>query len=549
MNLTMLRKYIIFSLIVCAITAARLYADDFDDLWNQDITDVIDSSEFHLVKAVSNEDIADALIDLGAIDILQHNIYLRTNPLNQRSLLDYPEFLPQREHYNHCWVFGGQLFWNQMSRAFFDDDSSNISSYLAIRESDILDKLNDSEIKTIFTNFDVDPVALLPLFYTITTQQRRLGLMLQVERGTDRCSYRFIIPFYYLERNFFMTECEQEAIEQQLGKASNEDAERFARSHLISDQLGFGDSRFYADIDIFDRDYFHAQLGLQVTLPTAFAVAQGLLGRQFQKITERPFFSFSQLFELGNGNNQSKAMAQLLAQQFTLCALDALAENLLEVGLGNNKHLGIGIYLQTRAELCTLINRPWAEQFFFKNRLSFDYYFPAHEVRNFIENNDLQGFEGLGLLRDAATIKAEIAADPAYAQQVVTFLENQFVDRLFPFPFTTLVCPGVVLHSTSRLMYEAKRGGLHFGADTWLKSRERLRDICVVPAGPQRPPNIDVPVATVPLAYQLKLIGSVYYKVVRPQREWTLALNGDATVLSSGIGKDFTVSLNLEVNF
>ncbi len=539
----------LFFIITLAITTP-LAADDFDDLLNDpEVTDIVDSSEFNLVRSVSDKDVADALIDLGALAILQENIYLRTNPFNKRRLVDSPLFLTQREHYNHCWIFGGHLFFNFTGREFFDEDSSNISSYLAIRESDLLDKLNASEIKNIFTNFNVDPVSILPLFYNMTVQERKFGVMLHAEKKSERTAFSFMIPFYYLERNFFLTETEQEAIEQQLGKASNEDTELFARNHLISDALGFGDSRLTVDVAIFDRENFHERFGIQGTFPTAFAVADGLLGTTFAVDPCRPEFSFSKLFDLGNGDLNSKAMAELLAQQFTMCSLDALARNLLETDLGNGRHVGIGAYLLTHAELCNFIKRPWAEKFFFKNKLSLDYYFPARSYRNYIEINDLAGFESLGLLQDVATIKAKIAADPAYAAQVVAFLEQQFVDRLFPFPFKTKVCPGMIFHSTSKFVYESGRAGFHIGGDTWVQSQEKLRDISIVPAGENRPSNIDVAAATRPLAYQGKLIGAIYYKVIRPQREWTLAFNADATLLSSGIGKDFTLSLNFEVNF
>jgi len=539
-----------FIILIIGLTPTTpVQADEFDDLFKQDINTVVDASQFSLVKTVSNQDVADVLIDLGAVSILQENIYLLTNPFNQRDLLDDPAFLTQREYYNHPWIMSCQLFWNQTGRMYFTDDSSNISSYLAIGESDLLDKLNSSDIKNIFDDFDVDPVSIFPLFANGTVQQRRFGLMIEAERKTDTTCFRFFTPFYYLERNFYLTEEEQEAIEAQLGKGNNEDTELFARNHLICDRLGFGDSRFTVDYPVVQKAHILMQLGFQGTLPTSFAVADGLLGRDFQKCTDRPQFSFNQLFELGQGSSANKAQAEAIVQKFTLDALDTLATNLLSTGLGNGRHLGLGAYLQTKTELHGIIHRPWAEKFFFRNRLSFDYYLPAYGLRNFVEVNNLQGFEQNGLLRPTAEIKAQVAADPAYAQQVVAFLEGQFVDRLFPFVYCTKVCPGGIFHSTSRFTYEATRGGFHIGTDLWVQLKEKLRDINFVQVSPNRPPNIDIAAATRPFAYQSRLVGALYYKVLRPHREWTLGLNSSGTFSSSGIGKEFTLSLNLEVNF
>ena len=180
--------------------------------------------------------------------------------------------------------------------------------------------------------------------------------------------------------------------------------------------------------------------------------------------------------------------------------------------------------------------------------MSLEYFFPNNEIRYFVEQNKSAEFATLKLNRDAADIIDQANNDPAYAAAVVSFLEKEFINTLFPFACKTLVMPGFIFHSTTKFYYEIERWGFYFGTDTWIQTREQLRHIHKPSEnGPLSPLSIGR--AARPMAYQGDAILSWFYKVHRPTKTWTLALNGDQTLVSSGIGKEFTLSLDLEANF
>src|SRR5579885_1140606 len=308
MNLTHIRfRYYCLLLITLVVNTSPILCDDeFDDfLNNPDVIDVVEHTHFQVGRNVADNDVDNVLIDVGGLNILRQFLYCHTHPFNKRNIIDSPLFwVPVREYFNG-WIISGHLFWNMFDREFFTRNSSNISSYLAINSPDLLDAIQSSpDAQRIFQGFGLSPLDVLPLFNNATIQERKFGVMFAFERQYEYFDLRFWFPLYYLERNFWLTEAEQEALEDTLGKASEEDKEAFGRNHLVSDKFGFGDTHLTLQVPVFGYEEFSLSVGLQTTIPTAFPLACGLLGRKFKKPWNRPELDFNQLFDLARSKER-----------------------------------------------------------------------------------------------------------------------------------------------------------------------------------------------------------------------------------------------------
>lgn len=500
------------------------------------------------VNAPNNPAIpVECLIRSGGIGVLQEPIFLNTNPIRSRSLLDYPDYLPQRI-YEKGWTIGSHLFFNETYRCVFDGNSTNISSYLAIQSPTLLEKLNKCA-DLLGSILPFSPPTLLSLFKNATISERRTGFMFHTQRQWNNTRFRAMTPLYYLERNFFLTECEQRAIEKVLGKTSQDEQYLFAKQHLISDKFGLGDTRLTIDTTVYESENLMVNIGGLMTLPTAFTIGKNWLGSTFKKVEERPILDIEKLFFQLMGTQPEKAAAQDAAKKFGFGILDNLAANLLTTKLGNNGHIGIGAYYEAKTKLQKFIKLPWAQNFTIRSRASAEYLLPKTETRSFVVCNDAQLFEQFDLNRSIEEIVKQIETDPAYAQAVLTFLENQLVDRLYPFAFKAQVNPGVILRTTSKIFYDVRNWGFYFGSDFWFQSSEYIKNVRICRESDNRPLNIDLDKARNKWAYESKIIGGAFWKVDRDNHEWLLGLNGDCTTFGSGIGNNFTLSFNMEVNF
>ncbi|HSW73978.1 MAG TPA: hypothetical protein VLG71_02360, partial [Candidatus Limnocylindria bacterium] len=317
---------------ICLIMSLPVVADEDTDLFddnNTELLDVLSHSQFVPFRSSTAQQVGDLLIDANAVGILQQEIYCRTNPFNQRDLVDLPIFFSPRIP-DHHWAVGMHIFYNQTERGFFTKHSSAICSYLAIQSPDLIAELtrqtdeNGEQLAgSLLSTFKIDPKKILPLFANMTIQQRRAGFMVHADGVFKRFEFSFMIPFYYLERNFFLTDSEAEAVEEVLGKTSEDEKYDFARKHLISDKLGFGDTRLYLDGLIAETEYLIMRLGVLCTLPTSVAIATHLFGKHFLPCTVRPSISINQLFDLANGNSQGLAQGKAIMEQFSYGVIDS----------------------------------------------------------------------------------------------------------------------------------------------------------------------------------------------------------------------------------
>ncbi|HEV2600854.1 MAG TPA: hypothetical protein VGT41_01020 [Candidatus Babeliales bacterium] len=517
---------------------------------NDLINNFLDSTEFDITRDPTPQDTASLLVELGAVAILQEDFFLHTNPLVTRPVTTLSPFYNARIP-AYCKTANFNFFYNQTSRMNFTKESTAISSYLAIQSQSLLDKINSSTITDLIKKlkFDLFPVDLLALFKNTAINERRAGCMFQYDRRWDRMRFRSMTPLYYLERNFFLTENERENIERTLGKTSEEDAFNFAKQHLICDKVGIGDTRIMIDVDLYSCTVFDSKIGFCLTLPTAFSMGSGLIGSSFKKSQKRPVLNITNLLALLEGTTAQQEQAKELATAFGLGIIDSLSANLLNAELGNNKHLGVGVYYESATALENFIKMPWARHFSLKSYGMLEYQIPKTERRYFVAFDESQLYNNLRLNRSKEDISNDIDNDPIYAQQVLTFLEQQIVDKFYPFPFDVQVHPIIMVHTVSKLQYDAPNWGFFLGFDFWLASKEQLKNVGIVRTDNNRPPNIDIGKAIKPRAYESKIIAGASWSIKRDNLDWLLSLNGDSSYWGSGIGNNFTLSFNVAVNF
>jgi len=556
------RKTLIFLLLwfVLPMSAPSHAMDDFefefDNIINNDFNDT-----FLQNKTPSSDNlcsptlITPALIEFGIIPVLKQNFYVRTNELTQRSLLDYPIFLPRRWT-NYTGTYGFDLFWNKTNRMYFSQSSSNISSYLNIGPSALIDALSDAHAKIapIFPLIAAyNPEKLAPLFRNFTVEQRRIGLMFHAEKRVKKVFFYLFVPIYYIERNMFASEIEQEALALTFGRLDQQSQDTFAKNHLVSDQFGLGDTRISADFQIKDSEQWGFNLGFFMTLPTAFAFQKNIQGSTYHKTACPPKLDILNLACEAQGSQQQKDAAIAQATNFAFKALDNLAANILQTPLGNGGHVGLGFALQTDSYLRNFIKRPWAEAISYRSRVSLEYLFPNTKTRYFLLNDRSACFEALGLNNAESLVKTNTQNDEAYATAVLNFIDQQISQEFFPPAFSVKVHPGFIFRSTSKAFHEGDHWFFALGNDFWLQSKEELnrfrpagdcKTACTINAD-----DYKLHAAQKPVAYQGKIWGTVAYKVLRNDVDWALSFNIDQTYLKSGIGADYTIALGFDAHF
>lgn len=557
------RKSLIFLLLLFVLPVSmpcRAETDDFDfDLFLEDDVNVrfIDDNPPAASNPCDPKVISSALVDLGLIPILQENFYVRTNELTQRSLLDYPTISLPRRWTNYTGTYGFDLFWNKTNRMYFSQSSSNISSYLNIGPSALVDALSNAhaeiaKIAPLVAAYNPEKIA--PLFRNFTVEQRRIGLMFHAEKRIKKVFFYMFVPIYYIERNMFASEIEQEALTLTFGRLDQQSQDTFAKNHLISDQFGLGDTRMSVDFQIKDSEQWGFNLGFFMTLPTAFAFKQGIEGSTYHKTACPPSIDILNLACQGiQGDQEQKNAAIAQALNFGFKALDNLAANILQTPLGNGGHVGLGVALQTDSYLHNFIKRPWAEALNYRSRLSLEYLCPNTKTRYFLLKDRSACFEALGLNNAQSLISSNVADSDAYATSVLNFFDQQIAQEFFPPAFSVKVHPGFIFRNTSKAFHEGDHWFFALGNDFWLQSKEELNRFR--PAGDCKTAckiNADdykLHAAQKPVAYQGKIWGTIAYKVLRNDVDWALSFNIDQTYLKSGIGADYTIALGFDAHF
>lgn len=460
------------------------------------------------------EILTDPSNNIDAQILLQENLYLRTHPANSRSLLDLPGFY---RHYcfprkNYFW---SQLFYNQTTRQYYTKESTQLKTYIALDNPNLIQKIDDFE-----PNFDVPTV--LGIFSNMRFEERRLGLMGGGQYVWDKWHLRSYAPIVYTEYNFNLTAEEQLMLER-AGLEPQDDPVVFAKQHLIIDKVGLGDTRFEIEYMPVESDCMFFRLGGLFTLPTGVAFAQGLYGTHFDKDMPKPDFSLLEFLNLAfNTPKQDPQAAEAQAEEFLLAAVDRLSTLLLETGMGNNGHVGLGVVADH--QICL------SDRATLRTKASLEYLIPKTEKRFYIRKKTPAEF----LDRDYTS------TDPEVCDENLAFLNEQLIQTLFPCMFETRIFPGYIFIWNTGVTYHGKKFDFEMGADLWWQDKEKLGRIKAPESVVE---TLRTDIAIKPGAFQAKLFGDLVYRKQGTKRNWRFGFHLDATFISVGIGKDFTGAL------
>ncbi len=529
-----------------------------DDLAMAGFLDTVSFSP--LSRAIPIADILGLLESIGISSLLDTDFYLRTNPFAVRSLLDLPIFEIHQCNNPNDWVVGTHLFWNHTDRSVFTSDNTNISSYINLNQETLFQKLKEltpiieaqfpdaGKVEDLLGLVDFNEV--LDLFGCFTVQQRRVGLMCHAWRQWDRAEIRFLAPFYYLERNVFTNPENQAKLEEKFGTLDEESQEKFEKNHAVADKVGLGDTRFEADYAVYKTEAVGIRFGLMATLPTNVTVAEGLIGTSFRNYAQ-PTFDLEALFNLIPIDNIANIPEEDLQKArdiiigdlcrnkngFGLGILDRMNTLLLETPLGNYRHVGLGPLFRAHALLSSILDEyEWAEKISFNNRISLEFFTPANEPRAFIKRNTAAEF----------TARNFSNTDPVVQAENLAFLETELVDKFYPYILTTNVQPGLIFHMLNRWCFCGERWDFNMGSDFWLQTQESFNKICAPQSLIEK---LDIENGKTPFAYQYKVYGGLGFKIVQKEYSLLFGINAEDTIWHKGIGKDWTVSLNVEANF
>ena len=491
----------------------------------------------HISRAINPVDIMVILNLLGVPAILQEPLFLHTNILNKRSLLDQPIFEPDRAEFPGKWVIGTSAFARKTTRSNFTRGSDKLESWLALTQNSLISKLEDTiqRANELSPGIDIDIDKIFSLFRNMTVEERQVGFMLHCMKRWRNVTLRIMMPLYYLESNFSLTKKEQDAVARELGVLEPEEEKRFRKAHFVSDKIGLGDTRIEVDGTVLKRPSFTLRCGGLATIPTAFTWGGGFLGSLFAKPSTLPTFELEPIFNaIENPGIESEQEAIRILKDFLLDAFDRVAADLIDVPLGNNGHLGLGVYMRGKTPLSAYMNTSFAEKIKLANRISLELFIPAREKRFYINKIDEAGFGNHNF------------EDLDLAAENVQFLKEQAISRLFLRAFDTRIIPGVIFRWSSGMYYKGEIFGFNLGTDFWLQNKARISTIS---ASHKTIAELDIPKVKQPVAQQSKIFGAFIFKHKTDRNTWFFSLNADASLNTKGLGQDYSIALNFESSF
>jgi hypothetical protein len=495
-----------------------------------------------MLKMLDPFTIVQLLVSLNVIPLLEQDFFLSTNRPARRSYLDMPLFQPNKAVFPIPCFFNTQLFFDYTPTARFTRTSSNIDSYIATNEPSFLAAL-DGAIKALNILANGTVVTLnIPLILEIisdmTLVERNIGFMFQTGGRWDRLQLRIFFPLYYHERNFFLSQNNLDTLALQFGFT---DADTFDDSFAICDRLGFGDTRVEFGVQAIESQWCDMVLSLYATLPTAFSIFKGMAGNTYKAPACYPSVNFEALYAAalaGEGGTETLAQqeqAYTILTNFLLDAWTRIDAALLDNGLGNEGHIGLGGSMAIDARLDQWVAQPWASCTYWHNRVALEYLFKNDDTRFYVAQINPDDFP-----------TEEELNDPTLAQENLNFIQNTIIQRLCLLGLSTSVQPGIIGWWKSALVYQDPYWGGYAGTDLWFQTKEKHG--CI-----RAPDNVvdtlSLCKSVMPWAFQYKFIAGFGYTHYTEGCTMTFGIDGDVTLFTTGVGRNYMVTLRLDVQF
>jgi len=521
---------------------------DFDSVSFDEEEDYLFMNEYldtaaidRMCRVVNPAEIMVILNHLGVPSILQEPLFLHTNILNKRSLLDQPIFEPDRPEFPGKWVVGLNAFARKTTRSNFTRSSDRLDSWLALAQNSLIGKLERAidNANLLSPGFELDIAQIFALFENMTVEERQVGFMIHGMKHWKNVTLRIMAPLFYQESNFSLTKDEQDEVARVLGSMDPEEEKRFRKAHFVSDKIGFGDTRLEVDGVVVNRPSYKLRVGGLATVPTAFTWGSGFLGSSFAKPSTLPTFELGPIFSaLENPSTECEAEAWRTIQEFVLDAFDRIAADLIDVPLGNRGHLGLGVYTRSKIPMGAFFDTWFAQRLKIASRMSVELFTPAREKRFYINRINEQAF--------ASRNFENPFENPSEAASNVQFLKEQAISRLFLRAFDTRIVPGVIFRWNSGLYYKGDIFGFNLGLDYWLQNKARFSSISVLSKTLH---ELDIPKAKQSVAQQSKIFGAFLFKIKSDRCTYFFSINADASLNTKGLGQDYSLALNFESSF
>lgn len=540
---------ILYLFLLLPISSACAAHNDFvEDLYDNEsfdhLLDNIDPSAFNARQpedCLPSQQIIDDLLMIGVPDALESDLYCVTYPPNERSVLRLPGndiFETYQIFRNPCsnWAFGFTFFYNQMLKQYFTAHSPFLKSYLNIQNPDFLEQLDlDFLIET--TGFNIPE--LFPLIQNFKLQERKCGMLLGTYKRWRKNAIQFILPLYWFEQNFFLTEEEIDAIQNApifagAGAGTEQrDIEAYFLKHAVSTKFGIGDFKIRYERNVAETDCTQFLAGFQLILPTAAAIDgrkarlwwgnELLFGGVHCPCAPTPILDIAGLFrtvlccpdpDLQPQCNQEAFDA---VKCFLTAALERLTVNVADAPLGQ-EHVSLG-------SVATHIYNITARASWI-NKGSIEYFFPRKRMRFF-------------LARVSPSAFVRNYTDEAQADANIAFLNQQLANTFFTYPQKVMVHPGVNVEFSTAFAYDTPSAHAEIGYDLWFQGKEHIG------ATQCQWHYFQINRGIRPWAYQSKIFG----KIIGNCNCWHCGIEGDFTFDSRGIGKDMTIALNYVYDF
>jgi hypothetical protein len=548
----MLKKFYNAFLLGVFIITPYLYSEDFEDFDFdnlESLEEALDSIPDKIINQTSRhinlgpdqiqdciEILTDDEVGINTIPILKVPLYLKTYPLHQRNVLDLPFFNLFLTCPSDDSVVRLDAFYNHMPRSYFTAGSTNIRDYIALEDENLIRAIEDAEqkIRETFGNFDLSIPVILSLFSCMTIEERRVGLMFQYMKTIDCFQFIAKVPFLWNEHNFFLTDAEICTIQNQKipGLGTSEtgqpqgNTKRQLERLLTRDVIQFGDFRLDISYALNSSPTRQSYLGLEFTFPTHFNLKNGIIGRPHRRCCMNPNLDLCEIIQLGiNGGQEDQQIATDKVSAFFIGALEQLSSNVLDPNPYNDgRHITIGVYSNSCIRLCDwlTVRSKSSVSFVTKNKES-RYYIPVRNPKQF--NRDF-----------------EDTSNPENNKENLEFINEKFNEKFYPQLVPTVVRPGIIVQLTNHAHFTWWNWGIAVGGDLWWQSQEDIVcNNCMH--------ELDLQKGVQPEAFQTKLSGLVTYRKEKCDTLWHIFGGLEATTMSSGIGKDFTLTLGFEVAY
>lgn len=552
-----LYKKILLSLFIMSPTIPNLSAMEEWDMNEEFLDDFgaeIENMDHVPTRALAPEDVLGPLIFLKAHNLLKKPFYFYTQPLRRREIVDEVTFNFPRYHLNKNLIV--IPFYNQMSAAQFRRDRTGIKNYLDMQQTDLVNTLNELAEDADEVDYDndgteldltnIDIPDLLNMFANMKVQERRLGFMFQYTKDLENSWHISCnVPVLYQEYNYFLTKEEINTIENSafFKALPPGDYWDFVKKHLLSDKIGFGDLRFSVEQTVKETHAYRLNVGLDITVPSYFAVKKGVIGSYFNKKKATPTFNinddFLELNQKRTAEDDISYQDQLLqnAEDLALNILDRLSSVLLEHPLGNYRHPGLGFFTRS-----TLIFSPTVE---LTSKLRMNLLLPAKErrfIKTKIDPQELNNIYGRYVDANGDLINGGDFSiiDGTIKNGDINRFEAIFLEKFFPESYDVTVMPGLEISSSSQLTYERPKWTIYVGTEMWYHTKESFLKIHTDSTTKSK---LEIETAKKEYAYQSKSWIGIDKKK-KENSNWKFGVRASASGLNDGIGDDFTISFH-----